>query len=161
MDGLLKLVFKGKRILDKSSKHEERKKTNASCSFFPSMKFFGSIDNITHEESIKTNTILGILYGPHTVSFKQYLRLQQLNDSIQNKKFDQWRWVTILTKMRSYDFILNSMQDSVDFIVSVADGMARHSKLDSKKHIEKIMLGSHDKSRKKKLSAAQLADTRA
>lgn len=41
-----------------------------------------------HEEVIRISKIKGIVFGPHSVTFKQYLRLQLLNELVQKQKYD-------------------------------------------------------------------------
>jgi len=41
------------------------------------------------------------------------------------QKYDQWRFITILTTMRSFDFIMSKRSDSVDIITVVNEALAR------------------------------------
>ena len=58
------------------------------------------------------------------------------NESVQKIKYDQWRYVTILTDIRSYDFIMKNRQDSLDLIVAVNASIKRNIEQASKLKIE-------------------------
>ena len=105
---------------------------------------FGNIEMVAifQEEVLKIETVTGIIYGPHTVSFKQYLKLQILNDEVQDQKYDQWRFITILTNIRSYDYMVQSREDALDLIISIADAIIRQKKLELTQKIEKIKQGA-------------------
>ena len=49
-----------------------------------------------------------MIVGPHSTTFKQYLRESFRNEDLMSIKFDQWRFVTLVTAMRTYDFIFGS-----------------------------------------------------
>ena len=54
-------------------------------------KFFKKIQNINtvmYNQQISIETIKGVVIGPHSISFKQYMRMQVTNEDIQTKKFD-------------------------------------------------------------------------
>ena len=109
-------------------------------------KVFGNIEMVAifQEEVLKIETVTGIIYGPHTVSFKQYMKLQILNDEVQDQKYDQWRFITILTNIRSYDYMVQSREDALDLIISIADAIIRQKKLELTQKIEKIKQGALD-----------------
>jgi len=100
-------------------------------------KLFGRIKLISNEV-IKIHNILGIMYGPHSVTLKQYLRVQMLNNNVQRHKFDQWRYFTIITKHRTYDMILSSQEDALDLITALANAMSRYEMTEHTKIIETI-----------------------
>ena len=58
------------------------------------------------------------------------------NENVQKIKYDQWRYVTILTDIRSYDFIMKNRQDSLDLIVAVNASIKRNIEQASKLKIE-------------------------
>lgn len=119
-----KIVFRGKKIVENFKETYEEKKPKRGLLAKLRTKMFGNIDTITlgyQEETIKVKDIVGIVFGPHTVSFLQYFKLQFMNEEIEPLKFDQWRYLGVLTKNRSYDFILDSKRDSFDLIISISE----------------------------------------
>ena len=61
---------------------------------------------IPYEENIEVKRIKGVIFGPHSITFKQYMCMMITNESVQKVKYDQWRYVSILTDIRSFDFIM-------------------------------------------------------
>lgn len=43
---------------------------------------------------------------------------------MQNKRFDQWRYISILTRLKSFDFILEDLDAALDFIITISEAMA-------------------------------------
>lgn len=124
-----KIVFRGKPMVNESKSVEERAKPKKGLLARLKSKIFGNIDTITigyQEETIKVKDIVGIVFGPHTVSFLQYFKLQFMNEEIEPLKFDQWRYLGILTRNRSYDFIMDNKRDSFDLIISISESQRRH-----------------------------------
>ena len=52
------------------------------------------------------------------------MRMQITNESMQTKKFDQWRFLSIITDSKSYDFIMNSQKDALDLIAAINYGIS-------------------------------------
>ena len=124
-EGCQKIFFKGK----KSQEDQRRNKAkSASCFSGIKKKLFGNIgelDILMLEEKFETKSILGILTGPNNVTFRQYCNLQALNKQFNQIKFDQWRFITVLTTMRSYDFMFEKRQDALDLIVSIYEAIGK------------------------------------
>lgn len=60
------------------------------------------------------------------------------------QKFDQWRFVTVLTTVRSFDFIFKNIEDSLDFITGVNEALSRNQTLEFNKKVESINSGAFD-----------------
>ena len=93
-------------------------------------------------DSVKISTIEGIIFGPHSTTFKQYLRESFRDEDVMNHCFDQWRYVTLVTPMRTYDFILGNQKDSLDFIVALNEAMFAYKREVVRKRIQAIEDGS-------------------
>ena len=55
-----------------------------------------------------------------------------------SQKYDQWRYVSIITNLCSYDFILTSIEDCIDLIIAVNEAVGKINGYDHKKKIQKI-----------------------
>jgi hypothetical protein len=76
-DGMSMLVFRGKQMTEKEFKRQRTRQQEPKGIKEKVLQFFGKLKiNPFVNDFIKMNTILGILYGPHSFSFKQYMRLQ-------------------------------------------------------------------------------------
>lgn len=86
-EGTTKMRFKGKAFKPKT---KDKEKSNASCVGLAYKKIFnfGSINISTCDETLQLVTILGIIYGPHSGTFKQYMKLQYRNEDLMKKKYD-------------------------------------------------------------------------
>jgi hypothetical protein len=105
-EGTTKMRFKGKVFKTKT----KQKSNNASCLGLAYKIFdFRIKDIVSCDETILLVTILGIIYGPHSATFKQYMKLQYRNEELMNNKYDQWRYISVMTQMRSYDFIFDKL----------------------------------------------------
>ena len=97
-DGMSTIRFNGKRV--NKSKILTRRSYSVSCTTFLKHQLFKfeqlNISNV-QAHSIKTNSILGLMYGPHSVSFKQYLKNNFRDSKIMSQKCDQWRFISIIT----------------------------------------------------------------
>ena len=127
VEGMQKLSFKGTRQV----KIKKPKSSSISCTSAVYLKFFGSrvekikeMNTMYYEEKIPLNHVKGIVYGPHSISFKQFMRMNITNTEMQNIKFDQWRFVSVITNDRSFDFIIKSRQETLDIIVSIYFAMS-------------------------------------
>ena len=80
---------------------------------------------IPYEEIIIVERIKGIIFGSMTITFRQYFNLKITDKELQKTKYDQWRYVSILTDERSYDYIFKNKQDSIDFIIAVNSSILR------------------------------------
>ena len=68
---------------------------------------------------------MGIVYGPKSISFKQYLKNNFRNSKIMRERCDQWRFISIITSYQSYDFIMDSIEDSYDLIISINEALIK------------------------------------
>ena len=77
-DGLTKIDFKGNRIVTEQDKlQQKQKQSNSQCfNFFMEKRFNLENINITHKISdvVSIKTIMGVMVGPHSATFKEYLR---------------------------------------------------------------------------------------
>ena len=55
------------------------------------------------------------------------------------QKYDQWRYVSIVTSLCSYDFILSKIEDSIDLIISVAEAINKINEFDHRKKVNKVL----------------------
>ena len=62
------------------------------------------------------------------------------NESVQKVKYDQWRYVSILTDIRSFDYIMKKRQDAIDLIIAVNASIQRNIEQEFKSQIEQIKL---------------------
>lgn len=111
-EGLSKFVFKGKKVCFSHQSKEETSQGNNHAFSQPL------------EEKFTVNQVTGMIFGPHSVSFRQYMKLTLFNQDVQNKRFDQWRYISILTQLKSFDFILEDLDAALDFIVILSEAMA-------------------------------------
>lgn len=110
-EGLSKFIFKGKQVCIRHDSKNEHMHSNKAFSQ-------------PIEECFKVNQVTGMIIGPHSVSFRQYMKLTFLNQDVQNKRFDQWRYITILTRLKSFDFILDDLDAALDFIITISEAIA-------------------------------------
>jgi hypothetical protein len=106
-EGTTKMRFKGKAFKPKT----KEKSNSISCLGQVYNKIFDFRSNhiITCDETIQLVTILGIIYGPHSTTFIHYMKMQYRNEDLMKKKFDQWRYISVVTQMRSYDFMFDKL----------------------------------------------------
>ena len=71
---MAKLYFKGRKM----NQQKGKPKDSNNISSYVNKKLSKSIDisAIMQEELILLNTVTGMLFGPHSVSFKQYKRIK-------------------------------------------------------------------------------------
>lgn len=110
-EGLSKFEFKGKQVC--LGHYSRSGHTDANRAF--SQHF---------EEYFRVNQVSGIIFGPHSVSFKQYMKLTLFNEEVQNKKYDQWRFISIMTPLKSFDFILEDIDDALDLIITISEAIS-------------------------------------
>mgnify|MGYP006093682711 CR=1 FL=1 len=82
------------------------------------------MNTMYYEEKIPLNQVKGIVYGPHSISFKQFMRMNITNKQMLNIKFDQWRFLSVITNDRSFDFIFKSREETLDVIVAIYFAMS-------------------------------------
>ena len=125
-DGMSTIKFNCKRI--SQNKIKSKRSYSVSCSTFLKQQLFRfeqlNISKI-YTDSIKTNSILGLIYGPHSVSFKQYLKNNFRNKTIMNQKCDQWRFISIVTSYQSFDLILDKIEDAFDLIICINEALIK------------------------------------
>jgi len=78
-------------------------------------------------ESVGIQDILGLIFGPYSATFKRYFEQETKNVPVQEIKYDQWRFITILINMRSYDFIIGNQEDSLDIITAINEAIFRNT----------------------------------
>ena len=54
------------------------------------------------------------------------------------KKYDQWRYITLMTDMRTYDYIFNNREDALDFITGINRAILERHQYDYEIQIKKI-----------------------
>ena len=52
------------------------------------------------------------------------MRMNITNKQMENIKFDQWRFLSVITNDRSFDFILKSREETLDVIVAIYFAMS-------------------------------------
>jgi hypothetical protein len=72
-----KIYFQGTRNVISIQKKKKKNKS-VSCTDFLKEKFMkkvGTFNTIMYDQKISVQTIKGVMYGPHSISFKQYMRM--------------------------------------------------------------------------------------
>ena len=54
------------------------------------------------------------------------------------QKYDQWRFVSIITNMGSYDFLMDSMRDFIDLTIAITEAMNKNERADHRKRVSKL-----------------------
>jgi hypothetical protein len=55
-----------------------------------------------------------------------------------SQKYDQWRFISIITNLCSYDFILRNIEDAIDLIISITQAICKMHEYDYRKRVYKI-----------------------
>ena len=55
-----------------------------------------------------------------------------------SQRYDQWRFVTIITVNQTYDFILDSIDDFYDLFISLNEALNKQSAYDHRTQIQKL-----------------------
>ena len=60
------------------------------------------------------------------------------DEEVMKTRFDQWRYITIVTPIRTYDFIMSSLTDTLDLVTAVNEAMLAHKREEVRTRILKI-----------------------
>ena len=53
-----------------------------------------------------------------------------------DRKFDQWRFITILTPIKTYDIMLEERQDALDIMTAVYAAISKQNQHDFEKRLK-------------------------
>ena len=54
-----------------------------------------------------------------------------------DRKYDQWRFITIHTEIKTYDIIVEERQDALDIITAVSEALIRQIKYNHDKKLKR------------------------
>lgn len=57
------------------------------------------------------------------------------SDEVMKHRYDQWRYITFVTPLRTYDFILDNMTDSMDLIMAMEEAILSYKREVIRKNI--------------------------
>jgi hypothetical protein len=90
------------------------------------------------QETVKVQSIEGLIIGPYSATFKRYMESNIKDEELQSRRHDQWRYLTVITPWRSYDFIIENLDDSLDVIISINEARLRLLQHAHRRGIEKL-----------------------